>query len=231
MQGFLDGDLTSAECDYVERARAFGRDVLAGKGQALEAGESVVETMKAAAAHDLLRMETPTSHGGLGHRFLVKLAVLEALSRVDMAFAFAMTNTQNVAARLTPGRHDKHVEFIIQGEVFAASALSEPGAAGGIADRHARRCGDGGGKDRGLYGRLNRNHAGPHRGRHGEDLRVTDVRQARRASSASISRRTTSGNSIGRKWLACPRRSKVACGSRSPKICGAGARQVEPCPA
>ncbi len=138
MQGFLDDVLTSTERDYLERARGFGREVLAGKADAMEAGESVVPMMRKAVEYDLLRLETPTSHGGLGHRYLVKLAVLEALSHVDMAFAFAMTNTQNVAPRLLASGQEEHVEAIIRGEIFAASALSEPGAGSDFAGIRTR---------------------------------------------------------------------------------------------
>ena len=138
MQGFLDDVLTSTERDYLERARGFGREVLAGKADAMEAGESVVPMMRKAVEYDLLRLETPTSHGGLGLRYLVKLAVLEALSHVDMAFAFAMTNTQNVAPRLLASGQEEHVEAIMRGEIFAASALSEPGAGSDFAGIRTR---------------------------------------------------------------------------------------------
>lgn len=54
------------------------------------------------------------------------------MSRAGMAFTFSMVNMQNVASRLafSPNAHhrDTHVPSLMSGEIFGATALSEPGA-------------------------------------------------------------------------------------------------------
>ncbi|HEY4345294.1 MAG TPA: acyl-CoA dehydrogenase family protein [Parvibaculum sp.] len=132
MTGFLDADLNEAERALMERARDFRREVVMPGAEAWERGESVIPAMREAAARDLLRLEVPVAHGGLGQRYLVKLAMCEDLSRADMAFTFAMVNTHNVAARLTQGAmtdtRAHQVSQLMAAEIFGATALSEPGA-------------------------------------------------------------------------------------------------------
>tara|TARA_R110000868_G_scaffold13397_9_gene62584 strand:- start:1608 stop:2771 length:1164 start_codon:yes stop_codon:yes gene_type:complete len=132
MSGFLDAHLNDEELTFLARARAFGDDVMRAGADAWEAGTSPVAALRQAAQHDLLRIEVPHSLGGRGHRYRMKLAICEALSRIDMAFTFAMINTQNVAARLAAGQHRAHLETLVpqltRGELFGATALSEPGA-------------------------------------------------------------------------------------------------------
>ena len=59
-------------------------------------------------------------------------AVCEELSRADMAFSFAMINTQNIAAKLAfsenPRRYDNLIAGLMSGDLFGATALSEPDA-------------------------------------------------------------------------------------------------------
>lgn len=91
-----------------------------------------VETMREAGRVGLLSFETPVNFGGLGFGFPTKQAICEELSRGDMAFAFAMINTQNIAAKLALAsnakRHLKTIEGLMRGDLFGATALSEPGA-------------------------------------------------------------------------------------------------------
>tara|TARA_R110000868_G_scaffold29322_7_gene108992 strand:- start:2732 stop:3889 length:1158 start_codon:yes stop_codon:yes gene_type:complete len=132
MSGFLDAHLNDEELSLLARARAFGEDVMRGSADAWEAGASPVEGIRKAAHCDLLRLEVPHSLGGLGQRYRLKLAVCEALSRVDMAFTFAMINTHNVAARLAQSHTRAHLDTLVpalwRGDIFGATALSEPGA-------------------------------------------------------------------------------------------------------
>ena len=132
MSGFLDAHLNDDELAFLARARTFGDGVVRDGADAWEAGASPVAALRQAAQHDLLRIEVPHSLGGLGHRYRLKLAICEALSRVDMAFTFAMINTQNVAARLSASHNRAHLETLVpqltRGELFGATALSEPGA-------------------------------------------------------------------------------------------------------
>ena len=91
-----------------------------------------VAVLRDAGKLGLLSFETPTALGGLGASFQLKQAVCEELSRGDMAFTFAMINTQNISAKLAlseqPKRYTSLIAGLMQGELFGATALSEPGA-------------------------------------------------------------------------------------------------------
>jgi alkylation response protein AidB-like acyl-CoA dehydrogenase len=91
-----------------------------------------VAVLREAGKLGLLSFETPTALGGLGASFQLKQAVCEELSRGDMAFTFAMINTQNISAKLAlseqPKRYTSLIAGLMQGEIFGATALSEPGA-------------------------------------------------------------------------------------------------------
>ncbi|MEQ8327710.1 MAG: acyl-CoA dehydrogenase family protein [Parvibaculum sp.] len=133
MEGFLRGALTAEEGALLDSAAAFSeRTVRPNANEWERARGQPVEALREAASLGLLRLETPTEQGGLGHRYLVKLALCEEMSRADMAFTFSMVNTQNVASRLAlspAARHrDEHVPALISGGIFGATALSEPGA-------------------------------------------------------------------------------------------------------
>ena len=133
MGGFLRNALGTDECALLDSAFAFTeRTVRLHANEWERARRQPVEALREAASLGLLRLETPKEQGGLGHRYLVKLALCEEMSRADMAFTFSMVNTQNVAARLAVSpvvRHrDEHVPALMAGEIFGATALSEPGA-------------------------------------------------------------------------------------------------------
>ncbi|MDO9126090.1 MAG: acyl-CoA dehydrogenase family protein, partial [Parvibaculum sp.] len=133
MTGFLRGELTAEECAFLDSAAAFSRATIAPNAAAWERERrQPVEALREAAALGLLRLETSKEAGGLGHRYMVKLALCEEMSRADMAFAFSLVNTQNVAARLaysaTARHRDEHVPALMSGSIFGATALSEPGA-------------------------------------------------------------------------------------------------------
>tara|TARA_R110000868_G_scaffold20217_17_gene85924 strand:- start:8349 stop:9506 length:1158 start_codon:yes stop_codon:yes gene_type:complete len=132
MSGFLDAHLSDEELAMLARARTFGSDVMREGADAWEAGASTVAALRLAADAGLLRLEVPHSLGGLGHRYRLKLAICEALSRVDMAFTFSLINTHNVAARLAQSTTRAYLNTLVpalqRGEIFGATALSEPNA-------------------------------------------------------------------------------------------------------
>lgn len=133
MGGFLRHLLTPDEAALLDRASAFTESTVRPNAAAWERERrQPVEALREAAALGLLRLETPKAQGGLGQRYLVKLALCEEMSRADMAFTFSMVNTQNVAARLAlssnENHRDTHVPALMSGEIFGATALSEPGA-------------------------------------------------------------------------------------------------------
>lgn len=126
-------EFSDAENALVAVAREFRLSCVAPNAHAWEASREVpVGALRAAAEQGLLAVETPMALGGLGHRYRVKLAIAEELARGDMAFAFSLINTQNVAARLAAGgtqRHrEEHVPALLSGEIFGATALTEPHA-------------------------------------------------------------------------------------------------------
>jgi len=133
MGGFLRAVLTAEEKVLLDSAAVFTEKTVRPNANEWErTRHQPVEALREAASLGLLRLETPASLGGLGHRYLVKLALCEEMSRADMAFTFSMVNTQNVAARLalsSTARHrEEHVPALMSGDIFGATALSEPGA-------------------------------------------------------------------------------------------------------
>ncbi|MBO6678142.1 acyl-CoA dehydrogenase family protein [Parvibaculum sp.] len=133
MGGFLRAALSAEEGALLDGAAAFSeRTVRPNANEWERSRRQPVEALREAASLGLLRLEAPKEQGGLGHRYLVKLALSEEMSRADMAFTFSMVNTQNVAARLalSPAAHhrEEYVPALMSGEIFGATALSEPGA-------------------------------------------------------------------------------------------------------
>ena len=133
MAGFLRDELTAEEAALIDSAAAFARDTVKPQAAAWERERrQPVEALRAAAALGLGSLEVPKDAGGPGHRYMVKLAFCEELSRADMGFVFSLVNTHNVAARLAvspAARHrEAHVPALMKAEIFGGTALSEPGA-------------------------------------------------------------------------------------------------------
>ncbi len=119
--------------EFLEVAAQFRREVIKPNAASWEAAKcQPVGALRQAADAGLFKLETPPEAGGFGLSFLTKLAVCEEMSRGDMAFTFALINTQNVASKLATGGNARHiadyVPRILAGDLFAATALSEPGA-------------------------------------------------------------------------------------------------------
>lgn len=118
---------------YLQAATDFRETVIRPNAARWEAARTQpVDALKQAADAGLLKLETPQEAGGFGLGFLTKLAVCEEMSRGCMAFTFSLINTQNVAARLGASGNARYVEDyvprLLSGEMFGATALSEPGA-------------------------------------------------------------------------------------------------------
>ncbi len=133
MVGFLRDALTADEATLLDQAAAFARDIVKPNAAAWERERrQPVEALRAAAALGLAALEVPKQAGGPGHRYMVKLALCEEMSRADMGFTFSLVNTHNVAARLalspTARHREAHVPALMKAEIFGATALSEPGA-------------------------------------------------------------------------------------------------------
>ncbi|MBO6635003.1 MAG: acyl-CoA dehydrogenase family protein, partial [Parvibaculum sp.] len=94
MGGFLRAALSAEEGALLDGAAAFSeRTVRPNANEWERSRRQPVEALREAASLGLLRLEAPKEQGGLGHRYLVKLALSEEMSRADMAFTFSMVNT------------------------------------------------------------------------------------------------------------------------------------------
>jgi alkylation response protein AidB-like acyl-CoA dehydrogenase len=63
--------------------------------------------------------------------FTEKLRVCEELAKGCFAFTFSLINTGNIAAKMAESHsplHRRHIPALISGEIFGATALTEPGA-------------------------------------------------------------------------------------------------------
>ena len=123
----------ATETDLIKSSRDFRLKHVAPYAQSWENARcQPVDTLREAARAGLLSFETPKAFGGMGASFQTKQAICEEIARSDMAFTFAMINTQNIAAKLAncenPQRYRDLIEDLMGGELFGATALSEPGA-------------------------------------------------------------------------------------------------------
>jgi len=117
----------------VESARSFRISHIQSHAQEWENSRiQPTQALREAAELGLLAFETPREFGGLGADFQTKQSICEELARGDMAFAFSLVNSQNIAAKLAVGangvRHQPLITSLMRAELFGATALSEPGA-------------------------------------------------------------------------------------------------------
>jgi alkylation response protein AidB-like acyl-CoA dehydrogenase len=115
------------------RVAAFAREVVAPGAPVWERERRIGrEAIEAAAGLDLLRLELPRAHGGLGLPFSVKARMAEVLAGADFGFAFSLVNTGNVATRLAreaaPAVAARWVPALAQARAIGCTALTEPGA-------------------------------------------------------------------------------------------------------
>jgi alkylation response protein AidB-like acyl-CoA dehydrogenase len=112
-------------------------------------GRMGLESIRAAAEAGLTRVEVSRDYGGWDMGFGAKVAMLEELSKHSFDFAFSLTNTMSMGARLSrsPNRAlvEKYVLPIMKAERFAATALSEPGVGSDFAAIATRAVKDGDG--------------------------------------------------------------------------------------
>ena len=90
-----------------------------------------VDELRAAIHRGFGGLDLHRDHGGSAITFSQKLQVCEELSRGCMPFTFSLINTGNIASKMIESQnpqHSLHVPHLISGELFGATALSEPGA-------------------------------------------------------------------------------------------------------
>ena len=125
--------LAAAESQLLDLARHFSRGEVGTNAARWEQERSYPrETMRAAAALGLTRIQVPAAHGGLDLRFRAKVRIVEEIARDDFAFAFALVNAHNAAARLArDGNDSQRARFLaglLRGDLIGAVSLTEPGA-------------------------------------------------------------------------------------------------------
>src|SRR5580658_4251066 len=125
--------LNEAERALLAAAGAFRREYVAPRAAEWERRRALPrEALRAAAVLGLTGIEVPKDRGGQGFRFPAKLLIAEELSRSCMAFAFALINTQNVAANIavngTPAQIERYLAPLLAGEITGCTSLTELGA-------------------------------------------------------------------------------------------------------
>ncbi len=134
----------------VARAASYADSVVAsGAPQWERERQWPAEALAGAAALGLNRIQVPADQGGYDLPYTVKLQVVEAFARHDMAFSFAWVNAHNATARLardgSPAQRERWLPGLLSGSSVGTVCLTEPGAGSdfpAIATR-ARRNGDG----------------------------------------------------------------------------------------
>jgi len=129
----LIDQLSADERALLDAACAFRRDYVAPRAGEWERNRALPrEALCAAAALGLTGIEVPRAQGGQGAGFAAKLLIAEELSRACMGFAFALINTQNVAANIavngTPEQVQHYVAPLLAGEITGCTSLTEPHA-------------------------------------------------------------------------------------------------------
>lgn len=128
-----DINLTSIEQELVAKAKAFAKSYVAPRAAQWELNRTMPrDGLREAARMGLTGLDSPQEFGGTGTGFNAKLLVLEALSEVDMAFAFSLTNTQSIAGCIaidgTASQRDRFLKDLLTTERLGATALTEPSA-------------------------------------------------------------------------------------------------------
>ena len=125
--------LTGSERALLDAARAFRREEIAPHAAAWERERALPREMfRRAAAIGLTGIEVAREKGGQGGGFLVKLLIAEELARACMGTAFALINTQNIAAKIaadgTPAQIGRYLAPLLAGDLIGCTSLTEPHA-------------------------------------------------------------------------------------------------------
>ena len=120
--------LSPAESRLLEAAREFSRREVGPNAARWERERAYPrETIRAAAGLGLTRIQIPVELGGLDLRFRAKVRVVEEIARDDFAFAFALVNTHNSAARLARDGNDsqraRYLDGLLRGELIGVPGL------------------------------------------------------------------------------------------------------------
>ena len=125
--------LSEVESRLLEQARDFSRREVGPNAARWERERAYPrESIRTAAGLGLTRIQVPAALGGLDLRFRAKVRIVEEIARDDFAFAFALVNTHNSAARLARDGNDsqraRYLDGLMRGELIGAVSLTEPSA-------------------------------------------------------------------------------------------------------
>lgn len=126
-------DLTQAERSLIDRSKDFAEThILPNAADWERERQTDTHCYKQAALMGSTGIQVPKEYGGLGLSFLCKSRVLEVLAAADFAFALAVVNSHNVAAKLASlvshEMAEKLIPPIVNGDHRACTALTEIGA-------------------------------------------------------------------------------------------------------
>ena len=125
--------LSPQECDLIDRAERFAKDVIVPNAEAWEQQKQPglpPEVVAAWTQSGLLGMQVSTAQGGQGASYLAKIGVVEALARHCMGSAFSLCNLQNGPLRIardgTPEQIGRYLAPMLKGQIIQCPCLTEP---------------------------------------------------------------------------------------------------------
>jgi alkylation response protein AidB-like acyl-CoA dehydrogenase len=129
----FDQSLSSPERDLLESAKSFGSSFIAPNAKDWEYARKLpINELREAINEGFGSIELPTSFGGLGFSYSVKMRLAEELSGFDLAFTFALIQHHNALVRVSELINSDHsrelVTNMLTGKLIGCTAMSEPEA-------------------------------------------------------------------------------------------------------
>jgi alkylation response protein AidB-like acyl-CoA dehydrogenase len=124
--------MRNSQADILDRAKLLREELLEPNASRWEIEQrQPVEDLRLAIDKGFAALDLSPEFGGLGMSFTEKLRVCEELAKGCFGFTFSLINTGNIAAKMAESHsplHRRHIPALISGEIFGATALTEPGA-------------------------------------------------------------------------------------------------------
>jgi alkylation response protein AidB-like acyl-CoA dehydrogenase len=118
--------------DILEHAQLLRKELLEPNAWRWEKKQrQPIEDLRTAIGKGFGGLDLDPEDGGSGISFTQKLQVCEEPAKGCFPFAFSLINTGNIAVKMAQSKspeHHKHITPLINGEIFGATALTEPGA-------------------------------------------------------------------------------------------------------
>jgi alkylation response protein AidB-like acyl-CoA dehydrogenase len=120
------------QAEVLEHAKQLREDLIEPNAARWEQEQrQPVGDLRKAISRGFGALDLDVEMGGSGISFTQKLQVCEELSKGSMPFTFSLINTGNIAVKMAHSgnpAHRAYLDPLISGELFGATALSEPGA-------------------------------------------------------------------------------------------------------